>query len=257
MKRLFSILAITLMVAFGTANATTIANTSTAVTTVTTTIQEDGGAPAEELGFHQELKKRFIEGGPGFMGVVLLCLILGLAIAIERIIFLNLSTTNTKKLTQSVEDALSSGGIEAAKEVCRNTKGPIASIYYQGLDRTDEGIEAAEKAVVAYGGVQMGQLEKNVSWISLFIALAPMLGFMGTVIGMIQAFDKIEAAGDMQPSLVAGGIKVALLTTVFGLVVAIILQIFYNYIISKIDSIVNDMEDASITLMDLLIRYKK
>ena len=258
MKRLFSILAIASTMAFGTVNATTIANTTTAVTTVTTTIQEAETAAAEEsVGFHQELKKRFIEGGPGFMGIVLLCLILGLAIAIERIIFLNLSTTNTKKLTESVEDALSSGGVEAAKEVCRNTKGPIASIFYQGLDRTDEGLEAAEKAVVAYGGVQMGQLEKNVSWISLFIALAPMLGFMGTVIGMIQAFDKIEAAGDMNPSLVAGGIKVALLTTVFGLVVAIILQIFYNYIIAKIDSIVNDMEDASITLMDLLIRQKK
>ena len=257
MKRLFSLLAITGMMAFGTTNATTIANTNTAVTTTVNTIQEPEAAAGETLGFHQELKKRFIEGGAGFMGIVLLCLILGLAIAIERIIFLNLSTTNTKKLTQNVEDALSSGGVEAAKEVCRNTKGPIASIYYQGLDRTDEGLEAAEKAVVAYGGVQMGQLEKNVSWISLFIALAPMLGFMGTVIGMIQAFDKIEAAGDMQPSLVAGGIKVALLTTVFGLIVAIILQIFYNYIIAKIDSIVNDMEDASITLMDLLIRNKK
>ena len=206
-------------------------------------------APA---GFTQELKKRFIEGGPGFMGIVLLCLILGLAIAIERIIFLNLSTTNTAKLTSSVEEALKNGGVEAAKEVCRNTSGPVASIFYQGLDRSSEGLENAEKAVVAYGGVQMGQLEKNVSWISLFIALAPMLGFMGTVIGMIQAFDKIEAAGDMQPSLVAGGIKVALLTTVFGLIVAIILQIFYNYIVAKIDGIVNDMEDASITLMDML-----
>ncbi|MBD0833531.1 MotA/TolQ/ExbB proton channel family protein [Aestuariibaculum sediminum] len=258
MKRLFSILAITGMMAFGTVNATTNASTTAAATTVVTTTQDDGAdAPAEELGFHQELKKRFIEGGPGFMGIVLLCLILGLAIAIERIIFLNLSTTNTKKLTQEVEDALNSGGVEAAKEVCRNTKGPVASIYYQGLDRTDEGLDAVEKAVVAYGGVQMGQLEKNVSWISLFIALAPMLGFMGTVIGMIAAFDKIEAAGDMQPSLVAGGIKVALLTTVFGLVVAMILQVFYNYIIAKIDSIVNNMEDASITLMDLLIRNKK
>ncbi|MFS4484236.1 MotA/TolQ/ExbB proton channel family protein [Hyunsoonleella sp. 2307UL5-6] len=256
MKRLFSILAITGMMVFGTANATTSATVNAAATTVVTT-QEPDAAPAEELGFHQGLKKRFIEGGPGFMGIVLLCLILGLAIAIERIIFLNLSTTNTKKLTQNVEDALASGGVEAAKEVCRNTKGPIASIFYQGLDRTDEGVEAAEKAVVAYGGVQMGQLEKNVSWISLFIALAPMLGFMGTVIGMIQAFDKIEAAGDMNPSLVAGGIKVALLTTVFGLIVAIILQIFYNYIIAKIDSIVNDMEDSSITLMDMLIKYKK
>ncbi|WP_111307722.1 MotA/TolQ/ExbB proton channel family protein [Confluentibacter sediminis] len=254
MKRLFSILAISGIMAFGTVNAN--ATTTTAVTTVASATQDEAPV-AEELGFHQELKKRFIEGGPAFMGIVLLCLILGLAIAIERIIFLNLSTTNTKKLTQDVEDALASGGVEAAKEVCRNTKGPIASIFYQGLDRTDESIEAAEKAVVAYGGVQMGQLEKNVSWISLFIALAPMLGFMGTVIGMIDAFDKIEAAGDMNPALVAGGIKIALLTTVFGLIVAIILQIFYNYIIAKIDSIVNDMEDASITLMDLLIRQKK
>ena len=258
MKRLFSILAIACVMAFGTVNANTIANTNTIVNTVVSSTQDEGAdAAAEDLGFHQELKKRFIEGGPGFMGIVLLCLILGLAIAIERIIFLNLSTTNSKKLVQDVEDALSSGGVEAAKEVCRNTKGPVASIFYQGLDRVDEGAEAAEKAVVAYGGVQMGQLEKNVSWVSLFIALAPMLGFMGTVIGMIFAFDKIEAAGDMQPSLVAGGIKIALLTTVFGLIVAIILQIFYNYIIAKIDSIVNDMEDASITLMDLLIRNKK
>ena len=261
MKRLFSILAIACIMAFGTANATANAAMTTATTVVLT--QEDSNeeaaadAPAEDLGFHQELKKRFIEGGPGFMGIVLLCLILGLAIAIERIIFLNLSTTNSKKLTQDVEDALQSGGIEAAKEVCRNTKGPVASIFYQGLDRADGDLEAAEKAVVAYGGVQMGQLEKNVSWISLFIALAPMLGFMGTVIGMIQAFDKIEAAGDMQPSLVAGGIKVALLTTVFGLIVAIILQIFYNYIIAKIDSIVNDMEDASISLIDILSDYRK
>lgn len=253
MKRLFSILAIVGCMAFGNVNAN--ATTASIAATTTTVIQDE--AATEDLGFHQELKKRFIEGGPGFMGIVLLCLILGLAIAIERIIFLNLSTSNSKKLIANVEDALNSGGVEAAKEVCRNTKGPVASIFYQGLDRADEDIDAAEKAVVAYGGVQMGQLEKNVSWISLFIALAPMLGFMGTVIGMIQAFDKIQAAGDMQPSLVAGGIKVALLTTVFGLIVAIILQIFYNYIIAKIDSIVNDMEDASISLMDLLVKHKK
>lgn len=264
MKKLFSILAIAAMVCVGSfsaqANTYNTTNVHEVITSVTTNIiqDEEAGAAdaAESEGFHQELKKRFIEGGPGFMGIVLLCLILGLAIAIERIIYLNLSTTNTQKLAESVEDALNSGGVEAAKEVCRNTKGPVASIYYQGLDRADESIDAAEKAVVAYGGVQMGQLEKNVSWISLFIALAPMLGFMGTVIGMIQAFDKIEAAGDMQPSLVAGGIKVALLTTVFGLIVAIILQIFYNYIIAKIDSIVNNMEDASITLIDMLVDYK-
>jgi biopolymer transport protein ExbB len=214
-------------------------------------------APQQSVGFTQELKNRFIEGGPGFMGIVLACLILGLAIAIERIIYLNFATTNTNKLIDEVESALKSGGVDAAKEVCRNTPGPVASIFYQGLDRAGEGVESAEKAVVAYGGVQMGQLEKNVSWISLFIALAPMLGFMGTVIGMIQAFDKIQAAGDMQPSLVAGGIKVALLTTVFGLIVAIILQIFYNYIVSKIDGIVNDMEDASISLIDILVSHKK
>jgi biopolymer transport protein ExbB len=262
MKKLFSIMAIAALVFAGTLNAnavtqTTIsASTNAAVTAVTFT-QDDAEAPAEEsLGFHQTLKKYFIQGTPLFMGIVLLCLILGLAIAIERIIFLNLSTTNTQKLAENVEDALNSGGVEAAKEVCRNTKGPVASIYYQGLDRAEESIEAAEKSVVAYGGVQMGQLEKNVSWVSLFIALAPMLGFMGTVIGMILAFDRIEAAGDMNPSLVAGGIKVALLTTVFGLIVAIILQIFYNYIIAKIDSIVNNMEDASITLIDMLVDYK-
>ena len=220
-------------------------------------VEEQLVVEEEELNFHQELKKRFIEGGPGFMGIVLLCLILGLAIAIERIIYLNLSTSDSKKLTAQVESAMKNGGVNAAKQVCRNTPGPVASIFYQGLDRADESLESAEKAIISYGGVQMGQLEKNVSWISLFIALAPMLGFMGTVIGMIQAFDKIEAAGDMQPSLVAGGIKVALLTTVFGLIVAIILQIFYNYIIAKIDNIVNDMEDASISLMDILVSNKK
>ncbi|WP_340075196.1 MotA/TolQ/ExbB proton channel family protein [Leptobacterium sp. I13] len=265
MKRLFSILAIAGLMAFNATNANAsaiaIAADNTAEYVASTEnasaviLQEE---PAEESkSFHQVLKERFIEGGAGFMGIVLLCLILGLAVAIERIIFLNLATTNTKKLAQQVEEALASGGVEAAKEVCRNTKGPVASIFYQGLDRADEGIDSAEKAVVAYGGVQMGQLEKNISWLSLFIAIAPMLGFMGTVIGMIQAFDKISAAGGLDASLIAGDIKVALLTTVFGLVVAIILQIFYNYIIAKMDSIVNDMEDSSITLVDLLVDHKK
>ena len=262
MKRLFSTLVIATIMVFGAVNVNATNSTNALPASVLNFVQDEEAAAAadeaqeESVGFHQELKTRFIEGGPGFMGVVLLCLILGLAIAIERIIYLNLATTNTRRLAQDVEDALNSGGIEAAKEVCRNTKGPVASIYYQGLDRADESIEAAEKAVVAYGGVQMGQLEKNVSWLSLFIALAPMLGFLGTVIGMIIAFDRIEAAGDMEPSLVAGGIKVALLTTVFGLIVAMILQVFYNYIIAKIDSIVNDMEDASITLIDILVDYK-
>ena len=269
MKRLFSLLAIFALIFVQSNYAAPMQEESqmseevdTMQTDVVNPVEEASmdevitSAPVEEetLNFHQELKKRFIEGGPGFMGIVLLCLILGLSIAIERIIFLNLSTTvDSSKLTKDVEAAMKSGGVNAAKEVCRNTPGPVASIFYQGLDRSSEGLESAEKAIIAYGGVQMGQLEKNVSWISLFIALAPMLGFMGTVIGMIQAFDKIAAAGDMQPSLVAGGIKVALLTTVFGLIVAIILQIFYNYIIAKIDSIVNDMENASIDLMDILV----
>ncbi|MEN8185989.1 MAG: MotA/TolQ/ExbB proton channel family protein [Bacteroidota bacterium] len=235
---------------------TTLAITGLMILSSAQNIYAQAEPVVENKTFHQLLKQRFIEGGPFFMGIVLVTLILGLAIAIERIIYLNMATTNTDKLVNNVEEALNSGGVEAAKEVCRNTKGPVASIFYQGLDRMDEGVEAAEKAVVAYGGVQMGLLEKNTSWLALFIALAPMLGFMGTVIGMISAFDSIEAAGDISPTVVAGGIKVALLTTVFGLVVAIILQIFYNYIISKIDGIVNNMEDASIKLVDLLIRNK-
>jgi biopolymer transport protein ExbB len=251
MKRFFTILAITGMLFFGATQVSKAQET----TTTTEQVAATDDAPTK-LGFRQELKLRMIEGGPAFMGIVLLTLIFGLAIAIERIIYLNLATTKTNKLVTDVENAIDSGGVEAAKELCRNTKGPVASIFYQGLDRMDEGIDNVEKAVVGYGGVQMGLLEKNVSWLSLFIALAPMLGFMGTVIGMIQAFDEIEKTGVMSPATVAGGIKVALLTTVFGLVVAIILQVFYNYIISKIDSIVNNMEDASIKLIDILIRKK-
>ncbi|MCK4661679.1 MAG: MotA/TolQ/ExbB proton channel family protein [Bacteroidales bacterium] len=211
----------------------------------------------EDKTLHKQIKQKFIEGNAGFMGVVLLALVFGLALAIERIIYLNLASTNTEKLLTGVEDALSSGGIDAAKEICRNTRGPVASIFYQGLDRFDEGLEVVEKSVVSYGSVQMGLLERNLTWIALFIALAPMLGFMGTVIGMIGAFDSIQAAGDISPSLVAGGIKVALITTVSGLIVAMILQVFYNYIVSKIDGIVNNMEDASISLLDILTKYKK
>ncbi len=204
---------------------------------------------------HQVLKQKFIEGGAGFMGTVFLCLIFGLAISIERIFYLNLSTTNTKKLLSQVENALENGGVEAAKEVCRNTRGPVASIFYQGLDRFDEGIEMVEKSVVAYGGVQAGLLEKNLSWVGLFIALGPMLGFLGTVIGMVAAFDAIKIAGDISPALVAGGISIALITTMAGLIVAMILQVFYNYFVAKIDSLVNDMEDASISLTDMLYKY--
>lgn len=234
--------------------------TDSAATEEAAAPEETAPAPVEEeeaeveRSFHQEIKKKFIEGGPAFMGIVMLALILGLALCIERIIYLNLATTNPEKLLNSIEDALKSGGVEAAKEVCRNTPGPLASIFYQGLDRADEGIDVVEKSIISYGSVQMGLLEKGISWISLFIALAPMLGFMGTVIGMISAFDAIQEAGDINPSLVAGGIKVALLTTVFGLITAIILQIFYNYIVSKVDNLVNNMEDASITMIDIMVK---
>lgn len=207
--------------------------------------------------FHHILMQKFLEGGWEWMLPVLFCLVVGLAVVIERILYLTLSTINTKKFINKVEAALKEGGVEKAKEVCKNTRGPIASIYWQGLDRYDQGLDAVEKAVVSYGSVQTGQMESGMSWIGLFIALAPMLGFMGTVVGMIGAFDAIQAAGDISPTLVAGGIKVALLTTLMGLIVAVILQIFYNYLIAKIDSLVNDMEDASITLVDILTAYKK
>lgn len=212
-------------------------------------------AADSEVGIHDVIKTKFIEGGAGFMGIILITLILGLAIALERIIYLVLASSNTTKLLEKVEDALNGDGIEAAKNVCRDTRGPVASIFYQGLERYDQGVEVVEKAVITYGSVQMGLLERGLTWISLFIAVAPMLGFMGTVIGMIQAFDAIEKAGDISAGLVAHGIKVALLTTVFGLIVAIILQIFYNYITSKIDSMVTNMEDASVTLIDFLIKF--
>ncbi|MDR2563510.1 MAG: MotA/TolQ/ExbB proton channel family protein [Prevotellaceae bacterium] len=210
---------------------------------------------AQEVPLHQELKNQFIDGGPTFMTPIVLCLVLGLAFCIERIIYLNLATGNTKKLLSRIEEAIAQGGVEEAKAICRETRGPVASIFYQGLDRHDEGLEMVEKSVVSYASVQMGQLETNLTWIALFIALAPMLGFLGTVIGMVVAFNDIEKAGTMSPTVVAGGMKVALITTVFGLIVAIILQIFYNYVVSKIDGIVNSMEDASISFMDILIKY--
>jgi len=214
-------------------------------------------APETDDTFHQQVKTKFIEGGWQFMGSVLLCLIIGLAISIERIITLNMATTNTKALLENVEEALASGGIDAAKEVTRNTRGPVASIFTQGLMRIGEGIDMVEKSIIAYGSVEMGKLEKGLVWVSLFISLAPMLGFMGTVIGMIAAFDAIEAAGDISPQIVANGIKVALLTTVAGLIVGVILQVFYNYLISKIDGLVNSMEDSSITFVDLLVQHEE
>lgn len=276
MKKLIAFLTIAGMLTFGLVNVTIAqqdeATTDTEMTAeaqdtaAADTMQADTAAAGEETltegetegpqGFHQILKEKFIEGGAGFMGIVLVTLVLGLALSIERIIYLNLSTTNTNKLLNQVETALDSEGLDSAKEICRNTRGPVASIFFQGLDKYDEGIDVVEKSIVSYGGVMTGRLEKGLSWISLFIAIAPMLGFMGTVIGMIGAFDNIAAAGDISPTIVASGIKVALLTTVFGLITGVILQIFYNYCVAKIDSIVNDMEDSSITFIDILTNYQ-
>ena len=207
--------------------------------------------------FHQVLKEKYIQGGAGWMTPVLLCLIFGLALVIERILYLNMATTNVEKLLEGIEGYVQKGDYAGAKELCRNTRGPVASIFYQGLDRVNEGLDNVEKAVTSYGGVQMARLESNLTWIGLFIALAPSFGFLGTVVGMVQAFDDIEAAGDISPTVVAGGMKVALLTTVFGLIVAIILQIFYNYILTKIEGLVGQMEDGSISFMDILVKNQK
>ncbi len=275
MNKVFSILAVFALLNFGYVSTsfaqdapgadttTQMSDDSTVAAAEPITEEEpmEEAAPLEEevvleKSFHQVVKDKFIAGGPGFMSFVLVCLILGLAICIERILYLTMATTNTKQLIENVEAALKSGGVEAAKEVCRNTKGPVASIFYQGLDRSSEGIDMVEKSVVAYGSVQMGLMEKGLSWISLFIALAPMLGFFGTVVGMIGAFDAIAQANNISPGIVAGGIGVALITTVSGLLVAMVLQVFYNYIVAKVDSIVNDMEDASISLVDLLIKHQ-
>lgn len=267
MKKTLSSLAIVAAIAFGFFNnsyaqdsitepAANQEEVSNAANEGETNTEADAGAEEADMDFIQTLKQKFIEGDPLWMTLPLICLILGLAMSIERIVYLNLSTINTKKFLDEVETALKNGGVDAAKDVCRNTRGPIASIFYQGLDRSEEGIEMVEKSVVSYGGVQMGLLEKGLSWLSLFIALAPMLGFLGTVIGMIQAFDKIVKDGQVSPTTVADGIKVALLTTVFGLIAAIALQIFYNYIVAKIDGLVNEMEDASINLVDMMLKHK-
>ena len=262
MKKVFMFLAVMGVMAFSAQNVA--AQDETAEPTAT----EEIAAPAEEAAaleapeevpMHQALKTKFIEGGAGFMALVIACLILGLALCIERILYLGFSKTNTKNLLKKIEEALANGGVAAAKDVCANTRGPIASIFTQAFIRLADGqsLEEVEKSVVSYGGVEASKMEQNLSWISLFIAIAPSLGFLGTVIGMIQAFDAIQVAGDMSPNVVAGGMKVALITTVGGLIVAVILQIFYNYILSQVESLTIEMEDASISLMDVLVKYQE
>jgi biopolymer transport protein ExbB len=211
--------------------------------------------PLDEMSIHQTLKKYFIDGSAEFMGTQSVLLIFGLAFVLERIVYLNLSDVNPAKMLKKIEEALDKGDVEEAKNIARNERGPIASIAYQGLMRMDQGIEVVEKSVISYGSVQGGLLEKNLSWISLFIAIAPSLGFLGTVVGMILAFDKIERVGDISPTVVAGGMKVALITTVMGLLTAMSLQLFYNYLLSKLEGILNKMEDSTVTLLDMVIKY--
>ena len=257
MKRFFASLALVGLLSVGFTNAVIAQEEATPEA-----VQTEAAAPSEmaateeapvmeevavtEGGFHQALKTKFIEGGPEFMAAVAIALILGLAFALERIIYLNLADTNNEKFLKE---------IEAAKNLARDTRGPVASIAYQALLRIDQGLDVVERSIVSYGGVQAGLLEKNLSWITLFIAMAPSLGFLGTVVGMVQAFDAIEKAGDISPTVVAGGMKVALITTIGGLVVALILQVFYNYLLSKYEGILNRMEDASISLVDFIVKY--
>ena len=262
MKKFFMFLAVAGLMTF-TANIASAQEEGEAPVAATEQVEEAEevidlfAGSGEEVPLHQALKTKFIEGGAGFMSLIIICLIIGMALAIERILYLAFSKTNTTKLLEAVEEALAKGGIEEAKKVCRETRGPVASIFYQGLLRADQGVDVIEKTIVSYGGVQMSLMENGLSWIGLFISIAPSLGFLGTVIGMIQAFDAIQAAGDISPNVVAGGMKVALITTVGGLIVAMILQIFYNYIIAKIDDLSIDMEDSSIRFVDLMVKNNK
>ena len=245
MKKLFAILAVMGVMTLGSIQPMMAQEEAAAAET----------AVVEEGGIHKELKTKYIEGGADFMSLVSIALVIGLAFCIERIVYLSLAEVNTKKLMANLEAALEKGDVEGAKNIARNTRGPVASICYQGLMRIDEGLDVVERSVVSYGGVQAGYLEKGCSWITLFIAMAPSLGFIGTVVGMVMAFDQIQQAGDISPTVVAGGMKVALITTIFGLIVALVLQVFYNYILAKIEEITSQMEDSSITLLDIIMKY--
>lgn len=211
---------------------------------------EEGG------GLHKQLKHKFVEGSAGFMSLVALALVLGLAFCIERIVYLTLSEINTKRLMKDIDGKLEQGDVEGAKDICRDTRGPVASICYQGLLHIKEPLDQIDRQLTNYGAVQISNMEKGCSWIRLFIAVAPSLGFLGTVIGMVMAFDQIQTAGDISPTIVAKGMKVALITTIFGIIVAIVLQFFYNYILAKIERLTAHMEECAITLMDSVTQYK-
>jgi biopolymer transport protein ExbB len=249
-------------------------DTAAAVTAVTDSLQLDSAlvdsalvADAESMEFdeleggnmslHRQLKSKFIDGSPFFMSLVALALVFGLAFCIERIVYLTLSEINAKKLMSDIDNHVAQGDVEGAKQLCRNTRGPVASICYQGLLHIRESMDDIERSVMAYGSVQTAKLEKGCSWIKLFIAMAPSLGFLGTVIGMVMSFEQIQMAGDISPTIVASGMKVALITTIFGIVVALILQLFYSYITSKIEHLTSQMEESAVTLLDTIMKYKR
>ena len=210
----------------------------------------------ETVGLHQQLKTKFIDGSPFFMSLVAMALVFGLAFCIERIVYLTLSEINAKKLLADIDQRIAGGDVEGAKQLCRDTRGPVASICYQGLLHINEAMDDIERSVISYGSVQTAKLEKGCSWIKLFIAMAPSLGFLGTVIGMVMAFDNIQQAGDIGATIVASGMKVALMTTIFGIVVALVLQLFYSYITSKIEHLTAQMEESAVTLFDTILKYK-
>jgi len=236
--------------------ADSVASDSVLVTTVDDEALEADGEAEEEGGFHKQLKTKFIDGNVGFMSLVALALVLGLAFCIERILYLMMSEIKAKTLMDDIEARLADGDLEGAKTLCRNTRGPVASVCYQGLLHIHQPIDAIERSITNYGGLQAANLEKGCSWIKLFIAMAPSLGFLGTVIGMVMAFDQIQTAGDISPTIVAQGMKVALITTIFGIIVALVLQLFYSYILSKIERLTSQMEEAAIQLLDLIAAFK-
>ena len=270
MKKLFAIVAVMGMFTFGAtqvfaqdaveaAPVDTVQSSEEAVAEAPSEVEAPAPAEVveaeESAGVHKSLKTKFIEGGAEFMALVAVAMVIGLAFCVERIIYLSMAKVNTKKLMEAIAEALNANDVERAKAICRNTSGPVASICYQGLLRIDEGLETVERSIVSYGSLQSSNLESGCSWITLFIAMAPSLGFLGTVIGMVMSFDEIQQKGDISPTIVAGGMKVALITTIYGIVVALVLQVFYNFILTKIEGLVSDMEDSSITLLDLLTKY--
>ena len=266
MKKVFAFVAMTGLLIFGVNQTIQAQDAAPAADEMT---QVDAAEPAmeeaadeiitmpeeEQESMHKQLKIKFIEGDAGFMSSIAIAMIFGLALCIERIIFLSLSEVNSKKFLEDIQAALETGDIEGAKKVCRDTRGPVASICYQGLMRIDQGIDVVERSIVAYGSVQASTIEKNLSWITLFIAMSPSLGFLGTVIGMVMAFDSIQRQNDISPAIVAGGMKVALITTIFGIIVALILQVFYNYILSKVEALNVDMEDSTVSFLDMIVKY--